>query len=337
MVATLALAATPVAADGLAADDAYSVAEDAPGGLSVTADLGLLANDTGGSVVLCVVSIDTTGLHGALDLGGASDGSFTYTPPPNFNGTTSFTYVVGTKAAEACPAPPVNAGTATVTITVTPVNDPPIATGDSFTVLKDRTLNVGPPGLLANDTDVDGDQLTAVAGSAPSHGTVTIAANGSFSYTPNTGYRGPDVFSYRASDGTDQSLLRAVSLTVTPLPATPSPAPLPTPTLAPPTPSAEPSPSASPLPSDSGLASASPAATGPASASPSAGPVTAPAGGETSGGPPLLAIVALILLAGLLGVAGYYFMRSQRAGGDDELEPEHAATSEDFDDDRGEA
>ena len=333
MVATLALAAGPVAADGLAADDAYPVAEDAPGGLSIAADVGLLANDTGGSLVLCVVSTDTTSLQGTLDLGGVSDGSFTYTPPPNFNGLTSFTYVVGTKVADSCPAPPVNEGSATVTITVTPVNDAPKAVTDGFAAVADHTLNVAAPGVLGNDTDVDGDTLTAVLAVGPSHGAVTLAANGGFSYTPNTGFTGTDHFVYRASDSTTQSNLAPVNLTVSAIPPKPSPTPAPTPTLVPPTPSAEPSPSASPLPSDSVLASASPAGSAVGSASPSAGPVTAPAAGDGDG-PPLLAIGALVLLAGLLGLAGYFFLRSQRVD-DGELEPEYDTASDDFDDDPG--
>jgi len=317
IAAVVALAAGsvgPVAADGLAADDVYPVPED--GSLVVAPEDGVLFNDAGGSAVLCVVSFDATGLQGAIeDPGVAQDGSFTYTPPSNFNGATSFTYVVATMVDGACP--PSNDGTATVTINVDPVNDAPSASNDSYSALADRTLNAPAPGVLGNDSDVDGDTLTAVLVDSPNHGALTLAANGGFSYTPANGFTGADLFSYRASDGDKHSPIRVVSLNVT---AIPTPTPTPVPTVPPPTASPEPSPSESPLPSDSAPPSASPlpSDSGLASASPSAGPVTGPV--AEGGGPPLLAIVALLLLVGLLAVAGVYFVRSQRAddeGGDD--------------------
>ena len=57
-------------------------------------------------------------------------------------------------------------------------------------------------GVLGNDADPDGDPLTAVLVSGPSHGTLTLNANGSFTYTPNANFNGTDSFTYRASDGT---------------------------------------------------------------------------------------------------------------------------------------
>ena len=315
-------AARIVAADGLAVDDAYAVAED--GALIVAVETGVLANDTGGSLVLCVSSFDTSGLQGALTEppGVAADGSFTYTPPPNFNGTTSFTYDVATTIAGVCPPPPTGEGTATVTITVTPVNDAPAAVADSFTALKDRTLNVAAPGVLANDSDIDGDPLTADRTSSPSHGVVNLSGDGSFSYTPDAGYVGSDAFSYRATDGTANSPQRLVTLTIVAVPPTRAPTPIPT---QPPAPTAvpEPSPTESPLPSDSGLPSPSPVDTGAfGSPSPSAGPVVGPL--ADGGGPPIVAIAALVLLAGLLGVAAWYFARSQRT--DDEEADETAGS-----------
>ena len=328
MLALAPFAAPFVAADGLATDDTYSVAEDAS--LVVAPEEGLLANDTGGSLVLCVASADTSSLVGTIqDPGVNADGSFNYVPPPDFNGTTSFTYVVASKAGDACPD--VSAGTGTVTITVTPVNDAPNAVADSFTALKGRTLNVAAPGVLGNDSDVDGDQLTAVKASSPAHGNVTLAADGGFSYTPATGYVGPDAFAYKASDGTAQSVQRLVSINVVDLPPTPAPTPVPpTATPVPPTATPEASPSESPLPSDSGLPSASPLDTGLlASASPSPGPVTGPISSE--GGPPILAIAALVLLIGLLAVAAVYFVRSQQSG-EDEAHETAARPGGDIDD-----
>jgi hypothetical protein len=260
-----------------------------------------------------------------------TDGSFTYTPPQNFNGTTNFTYDVATLVAGVCPPPPTAEGTATVTITVDPVNDPPTAAADAFTALAGHTLNVAAPGVLGNDADVDGDPLTAVKKSSPAHGDVTLAADGSFSYRPATGYRGPDQFSYWASDGTDHSVQRLVSLTVVAVPPRPTPTPIPTPTPVLPTASPEPSPADSALPSESGLPTPSPEATGVPSASPSAGPTTGPVSG--SGGLPIGAIAALALLLGLLAVAGVFFVRSQRVAEEGEAQPGHPGGQ--FDDEGG--
>ena len=326
----LSLAGAPaVASSGLAFDDSYGSDEDPTGGLVIDDNLlGVLKNDVGEDLVLCVSSFDTTGLIGTLKEPGLTpNGLFTYLPPPNWNGTTSFTYQVVTKVGDACPAQPGNEGMATVTITIFPVNDPPTAFGDSFTALKGHTLNIAAPGVLGNDADVDGDSLTAVKKANPAHGVVTLAGDGAFSYTPDAGYVGQDQFSYWATDATSHSPQRIVSLTVAALPPTPSPTPVVTPTPVPPTASPEPSPSESPAPSDSGLASPSPTFGDLPSASPSSGPVTAPIGG----GPPLGAIAALALLLSLLAVAAIFFVRSQRARDDDEGQPGYLGG--DFDDD----
>ena len=71
------------------------------------------------------------------------------------------------------------------------------------------------PGVLGNDTDADGDPVTAVMVADVSHGTLALAANGGFTYTPTAGYTGPDSFTYKANDGTADSNTVTVSLTVT--------------------------------------------------------------------------------------------------------------------------
>src|SRR4029450_4493428 len=91
---------------------------------------------------------------------------------------------------------------ATAAITVTAVNDAPVAAGDAFSTAEDTVLTVPAPGVLGNDADPDGDPLTAVLVSGPGHGSLTLNANGSFSYTPAADFAGSDSFSYRASDGT---------------------------------------------------------------------------------------------------------------------------------------
>ena len=76
-------------------------------------------------------------------------------------------------------------------------------------------LTVPAPGVLGNDSDPDGDPLTAVLVTGPSHGSLTLNANGSFSYTPAANFAGSDSFTYRASDGTVSSSPATVTITVT--------------------------------------------------------------------------------------------------------------------------
>ncbi len=94
-------------------------------------------------------------------------------------------------------------------------NTAPVATGDSYTTAQDTAKVVAAPGVLGNDTDADSDPLTAVLVSDVSHGTLNLASDGGFTYTPTGGYSGPDSFTYKANDGTADSNTVTVSLTVT--------------------------------------------------------------------------------------------------------------------------
>jgi hypothetical protein len=108
-----------------------------------------------------------------------------------------------------------NVNVTSAAFTVTP-NSAPVATGDGYSVAQGSTLNVAAPGVLVNDSDADNDPLTAVLVSGAAHGQLTLNANGSFTYTPTSGYSGPDGFVYQASDGVTTSANAAVSITVTP-------------------------------------------------------------------------------------------------------------------------
>lgn len=79
---------------------------------------------------------------------------------------------------------------------------PPLVADDSFQASRDTTLNAL-PGVLDNDSDADGDPLTATVSRSPQNGTLTMHANGSFTYLPQRGFVGVDTFEYLASDGTD--------------------------------------------------------------------------------------------------------------------------------------
>src|SRR5207244_1856118 len=133
-------------------------------------------------------------------------GTIAYTPAAGYFGSDSFTYSISDG----------QGGTAagSVSVTVTKVNGPPVALGDSYSTNKNVALSIAAPGVLANDTDPDGDTKTAVLVSGPSHGTLTLNANGSFTYTPAANYNGPDSFTYKASDGTLTSNVATVAITV---------------------------------------------------------------------------------------------------------------------------
>src|SRR5207248_2621265 len=133
--------------------------------------------------------------------------TLTYTPAANYNGPDSFTF----KANDGT----VDSSAATVSITVTAVNDPPVAANDSYAATEDTVLTIAAPGVLANDSDVDGDPLTALIVVGPGHGSVTLNANGSFTFTPAANYNGADSFTYKANDGTLNSNVATVTITVT--------------------------------------------------------------------------------------------------------------------------
>src|SRR5437867_1047367 len=145
--------------------------------------------------------------HGTLTLNG--DGSFTYMPALNYNGVDSFTYKASDGQAQS--------DVATVTITVTPLNNAPVAVNDSFTTAEDTQLTVIAPGVLANDSDVDGDALSAVLVSGPSHGTLTLNEDGRAACMAAVNFNGIDSFTYKASDGQAQSGVATVTITVTPV------------------------------------------------------------------------------------------------------------------------
>jgi len=182
-------------------DDAYSVDEDNE--LWVPPP-GVLGNDVDadGDPLRAVLVSDVS--NGLLTLD--TSGAFLYTPNPNYNGPDSFMYKANDGA--------VDSNVATVSITVNPVNDPPAAADDGYSVGEDNTLTVPVPGVLGNDSDVDGDMLTAALDSDPINGTVTLNTDGSFVYAPNPNYNGPDSFTYRANDGQADSNVATVSITV---------------------------------------------------------------------------------------------------------------------------
>ncbi|MCA1683698.1 MAG: tandem-95 repeat protein, partial [Actinobacteria bacterium] len=93
-------------------------------------------------------------------------------------------------------------------------NAAPVAANDSFSTRISSPHTFPAPGVLANDTDADGDALTAGSASAPTSGTVTLSTDGSFTYTPATGFSGTASFTYVASDGGGGTATGTVTMTV---------------------------------------------------------------------------------------------------------------------------
>ena len=201
-LATVTIAVTAVNDRPVAVNDAFTTAEDTA--LLVPA-AGVLTNDSDMDGNPLIALLLTPPTHGTLTL--FTDGSFSYLPLTNYNGSDSFTYVANDGTTSSVPA--------TVTLTITSVNDVPVANPDTYTTAEDTTLIVNVPGVLGNDTDADGNPLTTILVTPPLHGTLILNTNGSLTYLPNTNYNGGDSFTYRASDGQTSSAPATVTLTIT--------------------------------------------------------------------------------------------------------------------------
>ncbi len=197
--ALVTITVNPVNDAPVAEDQDVTTAEDA------AKDITLTGSDIDGDT-LTYALVDEPA-HGDVVLAGSVA---TYTPDPDFNGEDSFTFTAtdGTLISDM----------AVVTITVTPVNDAPVAVEDDYTTDEDTVLTVlVADGVLDNDSDLDGDVLTAVLVSDVSNGTLALAGDGSFVYTPNENYFGTDSFTYKASDGILESSIVTVTITITPV------------------------------------------------------------------------------------------------------------------------
>ncbi|MCO5176837.1 MAG: tandem-95 repeat protein [Thermomicrobiales bacterium] len=172
----------------------------------------MLDNDSIGDGLTVTAIVVDSPQHGTLSLN--PDGSFTYTPNADANGSDSFTYQATDGTA--------TSNVATVALTVNPINDAPAAVGDAYVTDENTALTVAAPGLLINDTDIDGDTLSTALVLDPSSGSLTLNADGSFSYTPNPGFSGSDSFTYRAEDGIVGSNVATVTITVLSVNKTPT-------------------------------------------------------------------------------------------------------------------
>ena len=180
----------------VAGADTYSVGED--GTLTRSAGTGVLANDSDFEGDTLTATIVNNASNGSVTLN--SDGSFTYTPAANFNGTDSFTYRADDGTLQSTPA--------TVAITVTAENDAPQA--DALTIAATEDT---PSPVTLTGTDLDGDGLTFVVVTGAAHGSLSGTAP-NLTYTPDANYVGTDSFTYKANDGTSDSASATVAIDV---------------------------------------------------------------------------------------------------------------------------
>ncbi|HEV8577449.1 MAG TPA: Ig-like domain-containing protein, partial [Thermoanaerobaculia bacterium] len=179
----------------VAADDSANLDEDTYVAIAV------LNNDSdvdGGPVTRSVIAV-TQGVHGTVAIN--PDSTVTYAPQANYNGPDSFTYTVSDG---------IDTDTASVTVTVNPRNDAPVAADDSATTNEDTAVTAS---VLANDSDLDGDNLSITAVTQGTNGSVTFTV-GSVTYTPASNFNGSDAFTYTISDGNGGTATGSVSIIV---------------------------------------------------------------------------------------------------------------------------
>ncbi len=145
-------------------------------------------------------------VNGILSLN--TDGTFTYTPNPDFNGSDSFDYEVCDDGV------PVLCSVATVNITIDPVNDAPIAMDDMANTAEETLLMTG---VSSNDTDIDGGSPTFILLTGTNNGTLTFNADGTYTYQPNVDFNGTDSFTYQMDDGNGGTDQATVTIDVTPV------------------------------------------------------------------------------------------------------------------------
>jgi VCBS repeat-containing protein len=217
---TLSVTVVNVNEPPVAQDDGYETSEDSS--LTIAAP-GLLTNDTDpdSGDVKSVVGVNGLEANvgqqivltsGAL-LTANSNGSYQYDPNGAFeflgageSQNDYFSYTIADRQGAV--------SSATVTITVRGANDAPVAGNDQFSVDEDTLLSVNAKGILANDYDLDGDQLMLAVKSQPGHGQLVLRMDGSFTYMPQKDYNGPDAFTYQLSDGQTTSNVATVSISV---------------------------------------------------------------------------------------------------------------------------
>ena len=180
VVATVSLVVDPLNDAPVAVDDTRIAQEDE----LLTGNVSVNDFDVDGDALTYTLLTDSSNGGVLLDL----DGTFTFTPTANSTDAIEFTYEVSDGSLT---------DQATVTISVTPVNDAPIAADDAETTLEDQAM---PVPVLSNDSDPDGDDLSVSIVVQPVNGSVTIDTDGVVTYVPESNFFGVDSFVYSVAD-----------------------------------------------------------------------------------------------------------------------------------------
>ena len=185
----------------VAEPDGYVTQKNVP--LSVST-LGVLANDNDPDGDPMIADLDVGPSNGSLSL--SANGAFIYVPDSGYQGPDHFYYHANDNALDSD----------MVKVSIQVLNTPPVATAESYQTAKNGTLTISNPsdGVLDNDHDGDNDPITAVLKIDPAHGTLALAADGTFLYIPGTCYCGTDSFVYAATDGSDESTPVIVNIVV---------------------------------------------------------------------------------------------------------------------------
>lgn len=190
-----------------AVSDLYEMSQ---GGTLSVASPGLLENDQ--DFDQDSLQIEWVGNPANGTLTWNANGSFTYTPTAGYAGTDSFSYRLGDGLDS-------DYGRVVVYVAgqATAPGETPTGRADYYNKLHGDTLEISASrGVLANDTDPQGDSLTAQITSGPTHGTLTLEDDGSFTYVPtDASYVGTDSFQYTASDGANTSAATVVTIELT--------------------------------------------------------------------------------------------------------------------------
>ncbi|EJL6395691.1 tandem-95 repeat protein [Vibrio navarrensis] len=206
--ATVTLNITPVNDAPVAVDNSAKLLEEG------SFEVNVLGNDsdvdTGDSFDLTSVNVVDQPAHGRVSV--TASGAIVYSPEENYFGEDSFTYTVADAAGAV-------SNVATVTMTVTPVNDAPMAQAQSQTLDEDNSLVIT---LVGSDIDNDDDTLQYVITEPVSHGVLEPLTNNSWRYTPEANFNGSDFFLFKVNDGELDSTEVRVNLTVNAVNDTPT-------------------------------------------------------------------------------------------------------------------
>jgi gliding motility-associated-like protein len=191
-IATVSIAITPVNDAPIANSQSVTTPEDAAVGIT------LIGSDVDANPL--TFTIVTPPTHGSL---GGSGSAITYTPALNYNGPDNFTFKVNDGT--------IDSNTATVSITVSPLNDVPVADDQSVTTPEDVSR-----AITLSATDVEGSALTYFVVTPPSNGSLS-GSGSNLSYTPSLNFNGSDTFTFKVNDGSADSNVATISITVTPV------------------------------------------------------------------------------------------------------------------------